>query len=175
MRRQCRTVMTAALLVPAGGLGDGLAAQIGTFTANKGANKVKIQTNAFPSSTNSQTFTTLTSTTLSIPAGQTGRFVIRFSGESTCNGGNAGNRCELVIFVDGEQDNVNPIDQHTFDTDDTGDNYPEAHALERVSNVLGAGSHTIEIKWAVLNLMGGGNPTFTLDDWVFTIELWRVS
>jgi hypothetical protein len=57
-----------------------------------------------------------------------------------------------------------------FDTPSAGSDW-ESHSMDRTSQLLSGGTHTITVQRAVVS----GATSFSLDDWQLTIEQWRVS
>jgi hypothetical protein len=134
------------------------------FGANMGARRVLVQTKTGALTTTSETYTQLTAGSITIPAGQTGYLVATFSGESFCSGGNW---CTLRVRVGTTE--MNPVADTDFAFDSPDDNW-ESKSIERISNLLGAGTYSVEVQWAVV-----GGSSFRIDDWLFKVEFWRVS
>jgi hypothetical protein len=133
----------------------------GPITALKVTRETSAQT------TNSASYVNLpgSATTISVPSGQSALILARFSGESACEGGPAGNWCSVRILVDGvEAQPASGLD-FAWDTDVASDDIWEAHSIDR-SAVVGSGSHTVRVQWAVTNV----GTTFRLDDWSLTVE-----
>jgi hypothetical protein len=140
------------------------------FVANLGAARMLAQTKTTPLATNSTTFTQLTGGNVTIPAGQTGYLEVTFSGESACTGA-AGSWCTLRVMVDGVE--IHPIVGTNFAFDSVGTSGAdlwESNSIQRISNRIGAGSHFIEVEWAVV-----GTASFAIDDWLFHVEYWRAT
>jgi hypothetical protein len=138
------------------------------FMANLGAQRIVAQTKTGVLSTNAPVFVQLTAANITIPAGQTGFLVTTFSGESLCTGP-AGAWCSLIVTVNGVESHPIVGNNFAFDAVGSGDLW-ESHSIQRISNRLPAGVHVVELKWAVV-----GNATFSLDDWLMKVELWRAS
>jgi hypothetical protein len=134
------------------------------FVANMGARRVLVQTKSDALTTTSETYTQLTAGSITIPVGQTGYLVATFSGESICTGGNW---CTLRVRVGGTE--MNPAVGTEFAFDSPDDQW-ESNSIERISNLLGSGTYTVEVEWAVV-----GGSSFRIDDWLFKVEFWRVS
>lgn len=166
MGRWIKISSFAACLLASSGADVRLEAQ-SVFEANKGAKRLKVLTDAGFVSTNSTSFVTLASTTITVPSRWTSaRVVVRVSGESSCSGGSG--YCSLQILVDGFGASPNSGFDYAFDH--PGGTAWEANSLERTSNLLGPGTHTIAVQGGVV-----GNPTLFLDDYAVTVVLWRVS
>ena len=90
---------------------------------------------------------------------------ITFSAESSCY--DASGWCGLDILVDGTP--ARPDDDFAFDSSD-GDTETiasyESHSIQRSTNVLNAGTYTIEVQF----YNGSGGPNIRWDDWHLTVE-----
>lgn len=140
-----------------------------TTNANKGAKKIAVvEAISGVSDTNPATDQDVpgASTSLTVPSSQTGIIVVRFSANSQCNFGAEGNKCNLGVLVDGALSGA-----VIFDTDDTGDNFFEAHTFQFASDVLGPGPHTVKLQYDT----DGGGTSLTIGNGTLTAELWRVS
>ena len=105
---------------------------------------------------------------MSVPSGQQALLLLRFSGESSCDGGSWGDYCSLRILVDGTEALPAEGLNFAFDTDEgVAANYEiwEANSIDR-SIVVGSGNHTITVQYAVTT----GTTDFRLDDWSLTVE-----
>lgn len=114
------------------------------------------------------------STTIDMPAGQTGQILVTFSGESSCYTGLG--FCSVRLTVDGVELQPAAGTDFAFDTTDGGTETAaswEAHAIQRVSGTLAAGTHTVQVQWQVVG--GTGTTTFRLDDWALSAELIRLT
>jgi hypothetical protein len=130
--------------------------------------KVKRETNA--STTNSTTYVNLPggSATIGVPSGQHALLLIRFSAESSCDGGAWGDYCSVRILVDGNEAQPAAGSNFAFDTDEgVASNYDiwEANSMDR-SITVGSGSHTVRVQWLVTT----ATTSFRLDDWSLTVE-----
>jgi hypothetical protein len=140
-----------------------------TYTA-KSPTRLLAKTGANAVTTQSTTPDQLTEANIVVPAGQTGYLVATFSGESYCSGP-LGNWCSLHVMVDGAEANPDVFSDFAFDAaSGTGADYWESHSIQRISNLVGAGTHNVEVHWFVV---GSGTTTFRLDDWLFKVEFWR--
>jgi hypothetical protein len=119
--------------------------------------------------TTSTTFVNLptASATMSVPTGHQALLLMRFSGESECDGGTGGNWCSVRILVDGVAALPASGIDFAFDADagSGSDDLWEGHSMDR-SIVVGSGNHTVTVQWAVTN----STTTFRLDDWSLTVE-----
>jgi hypothetical protein len=101
----------------------------------------------------------------SVPVGG-GRLLATFSGETVCSGPTG--YCTLRILVDGVE--MNPVvgTDFAFDSTDNGNETVgswEAHSIQRYTELLGAGPHTISVQVASTI-----NPTtFRVDDALLTV------
>jgi hypothetical protein len=100
-----------------------------------------------------------------VPSGQSALILARFAGESYCDGGTTSNYCSVRIMIDGVEAQPAVGFDFAFDTDSASDDWWEAHSIDR-SAVVGAGSHTVTVQWAVTD----SGTTFRLDDWSLTVE-----
>jgi hypothetical protein len=160
-------IALAVVAILAIGVGVALAANSssgGAITA------VKVKREVDAASTNSTTFVNVpgASMTIGVPSGQRALLLIRFSAESSCQGGNFGDWCSLRIVVDGVQAHPRAGLNFAFDTDAgvaTNHDIWEGHSMDR-SITVGSGSHTVRVQWAVTNAA----TSFRLDDWSLTVE-----
>jgi hypothetical protein len=121
--------------------------------------------------TTSTTFIGLTggSTTVAVPTGQTATIVAVFTAESSCYG--ADGYCSVQILINGVPGEPDVADNFAFDsTDDNtaSDESWESHSVARFATGLGAGTHTVDVEWAVVDL--GGAPTFSLDNFTLVVQ-----
>ena len=139
------------------------------FTANMGSPRMFAQTKVgvlqHPGPAN--TWVQLTAGSITIPAGQTGYLLATFSGESLCSG--TSGWCAVRVRVNGVESN--PMTFTNFAFDSAGSDLWEAHSIQRISRLLGAGTHTVEVEW--LYTTAGINDQ--LDDWLFQVEYRRAS
>ncbi|MFN2468114.1 MAG: hypothetical protein ABR521_08325 [Gaiellaceae bacterium] len=153
---------------PAGAPGPAGAAPVGGVVA------VRTVSGAGAQSTSSTSIGDLpgASTTIEVPAGQTGRILARFSGESACFGANG--YCTVRILAGANELDPAVGNDFVFDSTDGNDettNSAESRSIDRSSGVLPAGTYTVKVQWAVT----APAPTFRIDDWSLTVELIRVS
>jgi hypothetical protein len=176
MRKAGRTaILVVATVVATLSVQQVMAAITGTATL--GAKAIAVASGG-PNSTNSAgSFIDIPGAivTVTVPQKQTGLVVGRFAGESTCNQGPAGSNCRVVMLIQGPgfpaAGAILDGAGDRFDADDTGDNYPEAHAVQGWKGGLAPGTYTIRARYHITN-----PPTvFTLTEWTLTAELWRSS
>jgi hypothetical protein len=138
-----------------------------TYTA-KGPTRLLVKTSGVAVTTQSTIPEQVTGGSIVVPAGQTGYLVATFSGESYCSGP-LGSWCSLHVMVDGDE--ANPAVFTDFAAaSGTDADYWESHSIQRISNLVGAGTHDVEVYWLVV---GNGPTTFRIDDWLFKVEFWR--
>jgi hypothetical protein len=169
----CRFLALGMWLLALGGLDSPAAAQAeGTVSANKGAIAVKTLTESngmllqTPGS-----FLNLANTAITIPSGQTGRVLASFSGEAICEG--PGGWCSVRILVDGIEMFPQAGGNFAFLSPDVSPGFPpaESKSIDRVSQELPAGNHTVVLQWAAVS----GATRFWLDDWQLKLAVWRIS
>jgi hypothetical protein len=131
---------------------------------------------------NSTTFTDIpgVATTVSVPRGEKGLILARYSAETICyivegttNTGD--NKCSVKIMVvnnsTGQQMEACPCNQGTqfaFDSTSAGTENiyaQESHSMDR-SLIVGPGKYTVKAQWAVTH----SDVRFRVDDWSFTVE-----
>ncbi len=141
-----------------------------------GISAAKVVTGAVAQTTTSTVGIDLSgaSTAIDIPTGQTGQILATFSGESACYVGLG--FCSVRLTVDGVE--LLPAEgvDFAFDTTDGGTESAaswEAHAIQRVSGTLAAGTHSLKVQWQVVG--GTGTTNFRLDDWALSAELIRLT
>ena len=161
--------LVAALIALASPRTEAQTADFVTNEAGQGAKRLKVINSTTFFHITSFNYIDLTSTTIDIPAGiHQARIVARFSGESNCQG-LGGSYCILRILVDGVEINpVGPPGGYAFDS--SGDRW-SGNALERTSNVLLPGTHTVTVQGA----LGQFATSWFLDDWQLSLEVWKVS
>jgi hypothetical protein len=128
------------------------------------------------SSNSSDSWSTISgsSTTVTVPTGETDKLVAFFSGTSACYGGpdNTTQRCSIRITVDGNElspalDTDSVFDSAENDTDaPTTSGSRASHTMVRYSGNLSAGAHTVLVQQQVSNT----STTFRLVGWDLTIE-----
>jgi hypothetical protein len=160
---------TALVVLVAAGIAMGISMKTGgPITAVRA-----VESNA-PESTTSPAFSNLTGALtqpVSVAAGRTGLLLVRFSAESTCNGGLAGTACnvriQLVPAVGAPRPTLPEDDTFAFDFD-TGNDGSEGHSMDRWQ-VVGPGIWRARVQFAAENAPGG-TTEFTLDDWSLILE-----
>jgi hypothetical protein len=173
MRDRGRFEILAAIVAVLCVFDSSAAAQQGFVTANKGADSAVILTETAAQTTTSTTYTNLTSTSVTIPAGQTGYILASFTAEASCL---AHNRavCFVRILVDS-------VEMHPKLEDDdvifmsSGDRDFESQAIDRISDELPAGPHTVTVQWRTQATGIDRDPVFRLDDWQLKLVVWRKS
>jgi hypothetical protein len=111
------------------------------------------------------------SQTVTVPAGAPMRLVATFSAESACYGGGSDNWCSIRIVVDGNE--LTPATGTNFAFDSNDDNTEtnhswEAHSIQRYSDVLAPGDHTVIVQGQI-----HGTATHRIDDAVLSTMLVR--
>lgn len=107
------------------------------------------------------------STTVHVQDGHHGHVMARFAAESACYG--ADTYCGVRILVDGVELAPTSGSDFAFDSSDNNSETSsswESHATERISDVVGPGSHTVKVEVKVHN----GAATLRLDDWTLVAE-----
>jgi hypothetical protein len=117
--------------------------------------------------TNSTTFVALpgASRAINVPQGETALVVARFTGESQCSGGAAGNWCSVRIMANGTEMSPASGSDFAFDSVAGSEDFYESHTIERFI-VLNAGTTTITVQRAVTSAA----TNFRLDDYTLIIE-----
>jgi hypothetical protein len=171
-----RWIRRARLAMAALGLAavTGSALAVKTQGTAEGFLESAFATQTDPFATNATAFTNVTgsSVKITIPDGQQGYIRARFSAETTC-GGELSNgvlqTCSVRILVG--TTSMRPASQADFVFDSSNqccsDATPEAHAMERVSDLLPAGSYTIKVQASV----GNASTQFNIDDWMLSAEV----
>lgn len=172
-------VLVALLVGSAYAVGRTFSPAATTVTrANKAAQRIAVITEGSGASTDVAGAVTIpgATTRMTIPAGQTGILVARFSGQSHCSG-DAGKICMIRIRHSPKDANTWTTfnggssaggSWRTFDSSENSSDW-ESHAAEFVTGKLTAGTYDIRAEYSV-NLAG---PTFGLSAWTFVVEYWR--
>jgi hypothetical protein len=129
---------------------------------------VKVVRGADATTTTSTSYVNLpgASTTIHVPSGQHALILARFSAESRCSGGSAGQYCTVKILIGGSSGKPATGSDFAFDSDSgAGNDWWESHSMDR-SRVLGPGTWTVRVQYAVTV----ATTTFRLDDWSLTVE-----
>ena len=107
------------------------------------------------------------STTISVPVGQTARLITRFSAETECTTSvSTAGWCGVRILVDGVEADPATGTDFAFSSTNNGTAVADtwaSNALERVSQVLAEGSHTVKVQWRTTD------PTITI--WLGELNL----
>jgi hypothetical protein len=132
-------------------------------------------------STQSTSFTNLNNASLNVtvPSGETDKLVVYFSAESACYGGSDVATCLLKINVDGTE--LSPVagSDAVFDNNVTTrdpfdakrNTYRYQHSIVRLSGNLSAGTHQVQVQFAVSDAA----VAFNLDDWALVVQRIKVS
>jgi len=148
----------------------------GTTKVSAGANsRITVARGSAAFATTADTWTNLpgASVQIRIPAGQRGLLLATFSGESICNGGFVGDECDVRILFNGSQGQPGPAGPNSgaaFDSEGSGDDYREMHAMQRSKGPLPPSLYTVRVQ--VETCCGS---TFTLDDWHLTVQSFKVA
>jgi hypothetical protein len=137
------------------------------FSANKGSPRMIVQTKAGVLTYQGTDWVQLTAGSITIPAGQAGYLLTTFSGESRCAG--TSGWCSLRVLVENAESH--PIVGTNFAFDAAGSDQWESHSIQRISDLLGEGTYTIQVQWR----LGSGTPSFQVDDWLRQVEYLRAS
>jgi hypothetical protein len=144
----------------------------GPLAATAGSAKtishVRVARETTAQTTHSTSYATLPGATgtIAVPADESGLILVRFSAESQCSGGAAGNWCSVRILLDGtEMDPAAGLD-FAFDSVNSPDSFWEAASMDRSRAGVGSGNHTVTVQWAVTS----ASTLFRIDDWSLTIE-----
>jgi hypothetical protein len=138
---------------------------------------VKVLSEGPDFTTSSTTFAAVPgmSTSITVPAGHTSILDMRFSAETQCTTGSSTvGWCIVRILVDGVEANPAEGTDFAFDSTYNGTAVTDAwqsNALERVSQVLGGGTHRVVVQWATTD------PTITawLGEMNLTIDRVKVT
>ena len=144
------------------------------------------QTSASSSDTHSTSFVALDTSTplaVTVPANETDKLIVTFSGEDACYGGTSVRFCNVRITVDGNEIAPASGSDANFDNNDLGvsgagatfkaktSSDQESRSIVRVSPTLSAGAHSVVVQYQVSN----ANTTFRLDDWALVVQRVRVT
>lgn len=171
------TVLLAALVTTAVILGQeitgpqqaapGALAPVGASAGS--VNHVNVVTETTAQTTSSTAYVNLpgATTTIGVPTGEAAVLVARFTAESQCSGGAAGNWCSVRVLIDGVEANPAAGLDFAFDSVSAAaaQDFWESNAMDR-SRTVGAGTHSVVVQWAVTNAA----TVFRLDDWSLTVE-----
>jgi hypothetical protein len=140
------------------------------LVARLGAKQILIQTNAGANIFNTSNQQVTGSSSISVPAAQTGFIVATFTSESNCQGTPSG-FCNIIINCDGVQLQPAVGTDFAFDSVGTTSSGANFHSLSvvRRTNVFTGGTHSCEVRENLVN----GATFFRLDDWIFQFEFWR--
>ena len=149
-------------------------------TAKSGAaiTRVKVLRETAVATTSSTTYVDLpgSTTTITVPSGHRALILARFSAESNCTDGAAGDWCTARIRIGGVSAAPASETDFAFDSVDDPSNCTDAllgthcgwesHSMDRSRGPLGPGTYTVKVQWAATS----GSTVFRLDDWSLTIE-----
>ena len=148
---------------PAGVASPGYIAQVVSQTSNASSSTTSTSFVDVPNSTQAVT----------VPAGQTAKLYVFFTGESACYGAASAQFCSVRVTVDGNE--IQPVSSSfAFDSNEAGTataNYRASHAIVRVSDTLAAGSHTVKVQYQT----SMGSTTLRLDNWAEVVQAQRQS
>jgi len=114
---------------------------------------------------------------VTVPANETDKLIVTFSGEDACYGGTPVNTCKLRIQVDGNELAPAAGGDANWDNNDLGGAVPktssdqESRSIVRVSPTLPSGAHSVVVQYQVSNAA----TTFRMDDWALVVERVRVT
>jgi hypothetical protein len=128
--------------------------------------RVVRETNAQITSSTSYVAVPGATATIAVPGDENGLILVRFSAESQCAGGAAGNWCSIRILLDGTEMDPASGSDFAFDSVGSPQDFYESHSMDRSRAGVGSGSHTVTVEWAVTS----ASTVFRLDDWSLTIE-----
>jgi hypothetical protein len=130
---------------------------------------VKIARGANATTTSSTAYVNVpgASRRITVASGQRALILARFSAESECSGGPPGSWCSVRIMIGNAEGKPAAGLDFAFDSVGVGptDDSRESHSMDR-SRVLGAGTWTIRVQYAVNNTA----TNFQVDDWSLTVE-----
>ncbi len=109
---------------------------------------------------------------ITVPNGETARLYIWFTAESACSGGTGS--CRVRVLVDGNQALPASGSDFNFDSTDGGIETLsswEGHAMARLTDTIGAGSHTVKVQFST----SLAATSLWLDDWALIIERVKAS
>jgi hypothetical protein len=140
------------------------------LTATKGDKRLLIQDNAGANSFAVDNQNVTASSSLTVPATNTGIIVATFTAESNCTG-TAGGWCGIQIFCDGTELFPQVGTDFAFDSVGAASSGSNFHSLSvtRRSDPFTGGTHSCSVQERLVN----GATQFRLDDWTFQFEFWR--
>ncbi len=180
MRRMIILVaVVAAMLV----VGSGVAVAVATKLSGGTINQVRVARDSSATTTTSQSPVDVpgASVRISVPSGQKGLILARFSAESACYNtdgiANTGEWCTVNILAvkdgTGTVTYLGPGDDFAFDAAEASNEEWEAHAIDR-SVVLGPGTYTVKVQYET-SYSSSYETAFRLDDWHLTVEKAKIS
>jgi hypothetical protein len=105
-------------------------------------------------------------TAIAVPSGTRRMLDTRFTAESSCTGGSGWCSVRIVLIrPNGTLLELNPQSGTDFAFDSPGSDLWEAHAIERTSPYLAAGTYRVKVQAATV-----GGSSLRLDDWTFAVE-----
>ena len=162
----------AGILTVVGALA--LATPPGVTRVSGGSNaKVAIARGSAQATTTNDTWGNLpgASVNIKVPSGQKAILLATFSGESICSGGAVADECDIRIMFGSKEGKPGPAAPNSgaaFDSNFTGADYREMHAIQRSLGPLGPGTYTVKVQWETCC-----GTTFTLDDWHLTVQSFK--
>jgi hypothetical protein len=181
MRRTVILVAVVALMLI---VASGVAVAVVTKLSGGAIDQVKVAQGPDVTTTTSTSFVDLPDAfvRVSVPSGENGLLLARFSAESACYNTTAGSNtndlwCGVRILAvkDGTTTEMllQPDSDFAFDSTDKGTESSaswEGHATDR-SLLVGPGRYTVKVQYRT----NSSSATFRLDDWHLTVEKARAS
>lgn len=178
-----RTVILVAVVAATLVVASGVAVAVATKLSGGAINQVKVAQETTATTTTSVSFVDLpgASVRVSVPSGEKGLLLARFSAESACYNTTPGSNtndlwCGVRILAvkDGTTTErpLQPDEDFAFDSTDKGTESSaswEGHATDR-SLLVGPGRYTVKVQY-----FASSSATFRLDDWHLTVEKARAS
>jgi len=172
-RKRLVLLVGVVAVVAAIATGTAIAVHAGPYSGGYSYQTI-IQNSTDASSIATTAFVTLagTFTFVSVPSSTTRLIDARFTAESSCAGGGAGNWCTARIVVynrsTGSITELLPQSSTDFAFDSVGsaNDYWESHAIER-SIRLGPGTYYVYVQWRTTST----STVFRLDDWHFAVDI----
>jgi hypothetical protein len=153
-----------------------------TTKSGKAITAVKVVRETAAQVTSSTSYVDLpgATTTITVPAGQRALILARFSAESNCVDGAAGDYCTTRVRIGGVSADPASETDFAFDSIDDPSNCTnalfgtqcgwESLSMDRSRGPLGPGTYTVKVQWAVTDAA----VNFRLDDWSLTVERVKV-
>jgi hypothetical protein len=121
-------------------------------------------------STTAQTFRNIPGvrTRITVPSGQRGLVVVRFSGQAGCASGVATAYCSIRIFVGGKQAQPKTVGAGFVFLDSEAGGRFGSYALERSRGGLSPGTYTVRVQWRSTS-----GAEFSIKNWHLTAEVFE--